>query len=157
MDAELQRLFDFLIERGVNVFDTADSYGTGALNGRSEELLGRFMRESASVAKGRTAVHIATKLAGYPWRVTPWNMTAACRCAPRRCARPALPHIGLSAAEWQRQLRPPVLQRRKLAHAHLSSCLVHHMQVACDPLARRAGVALVFMSSLPDRCATIAW
>lgn len=26
------------------IFDTADSYGTGALNGRSEELLGQFIR-----------------------------------------------------------------------------------------------------------------
>jgi aryl-alcohol dehydrogenase-like predicted oxidoreductase len=28
----------------VQIFDTADSYGTGKLNGRSEELLGQFIR-----------------------------------------------------------------------------------------------------------------
>lgn len=84
-DPELQRVFDYALSQGVNLFDTADSYGTGALNGRSEELLGRFARERAGGAAGRT-VHVATKLAGYPWRVTPWNMTAACRCArPQRC------------------------------------------------------------------------
>jgi len=33
-----------VVAAGVNVFDTADSYGTGALNGRSEQLLGRFIR-----------------------------------------------------------------------------------------------------------------
>lgn len=80
MDPELQQIFDYAISKGVNLFDTADSYGTGALNGRSEELLGRFIRENAAVQAG-APVHIATKLAGYPWRVTPWNMTAACRCA----------------------------------------------------------------------------
>jgi hypothetical protein len=79
MDPELQSIFDFAISQGVNVFDTADSYGTGALNGRSEELLGRFMKENQDIAGG-TEVHIATKLAGYPWRLTPWNMTAACKC-----------------------------------------------------------------------------
>jgi hypothetical protein len=79
MDPELQNIFDFAISQGVNVFDTADSYGTGALNGRSEELLGRFMKENQDIVGG-TEVHIATKLAGYPWRLTPWNMTAACKC-----------------------------------------------------------------------------
>lgn len=80
MDPELQKIFDYAIAQGVNVFDTADSYGTGVLNGRSEELLGRFMKENQNIREG-SPVHIATKLAGYPWRVTPWNMTAACRYA----------------------------------------------------------------------------
>ena len=94
MDPELQRVFDFAVASGINLFDTADSYGTGALNGRSEQLLGRFLREraaredsarasgrrgAAAAPRGRE-IHIATKLAGYPWRVTPANMTAACRC-----------------------------------------------------------------------------
>lgn len=80
MDPELQCIFDHAVSQGINVFDTADSYGTGALNGRSEELLGRFMSENENLAEGSSPVYIATKLAGYPWRVTPWNMTAACRC-----------------------------------------------------------------------------
>lgn len=84
MDPELQQIFDYALARGVNLFDTADSYGTGALNGRSEELLGRFVRENADIRAG-APVHIATKLAGYPWRVTPWNMTAACKCATTLC------------------------------------------------------------------------
>lgn len=84
MDPELQRIFDYATSQGVNVFDTADSYGTGALNGRSEELLGRFMRENGAI-RGGAPVHIATKLAAYPWRATPWNMTAACRCAHACC------------------------------------------------------------------------
>jgi pyridoxine 4-dehydrogenase len=45
MDEELQRVFNFAISKGINFFDTADSYGTGKLNGRSELLLGKFIRE----------------------------------------------------------------------------------------------------------------
>jgi pyridoxine 4-dehydrogenase len=42
MDPELQRVFNAAVAAGVNVFDTADSYGTGnGLDGRSEVLLGR--------------------------------------------------------------------------------------------------------------------
>lgn len=45
MDAELQEVFNLAVSKGVNLFDTADSYGTGKLNGRSELLLGKFIRE----------------------------------------------------------------------------------------------------------------
>ena len=45
MDNELQQVFNLAVENGVNLFDTADSYGTGRLNGQSEKLLGRFIRE----------------------------------------------------------------------------------------------------------------
>eukprot|EP00850_Spirogloea_muscicola_P005622 SM000026S08871 [mRNA] locus=s26:275382:278066:+ [translate_table: standard] len=45
MDGELQAAFDAAVAAGVNLFDTADSYGTGRLNGRAELLLGRFIRE----------------------------------------------------------------------------------------------------------------
>ena len=41
MDPELQRVFDAAVAAGINLFDTADSYGTGSgLDGRSEVLLG---------------------------------------------------------------------------------------------------------------------
>jgi pyridoxine 4-dehydrogenase len=43
-DKELQDVWNAAVAAGVNLFDTADSYGTGDLNGRSELLLGRFMR-----------------------------------------------------------------------------------------------------------------
>jgi pyridoxine 4-dehydrogenase len=44
MDAELQEVFNLAVSKGINLFDTADSYGTGKLNGR-ELLLGKFIRE----------------------------------------------------------------------------------------------------------------
>eukprot|EP00897_Mesotaenium_endlicherianum_P008951 jgi/Mesen1/8084/ME000434S07327 len=79
MDPELQRVFDLVVSRGVNLFDTADSYGTGQLNGRSEQLLGKFIREYPGSEKTRGNIRIATKLAAYPWRLTTWQMLSALR------------------------------------------------------------------------------
>ncbi|KAM6557367.1 hypothetical protein CsatB_004386 [Cannabis sativa] len=45
MDDELQRTFNLAVDNGINLFDIADSYGTGRLNGQSEKLLGKFIRE----------------------------------------------------------------------------------------------------------------
>lgn len=45
MDNELQQTFNLAVDNGINFFDTADSYGTGRLNGKSEKLLGKFIRE----------------------------------------------------------------------------------------------------------------
>ncbi|MQM09755.1 hypothetical protein Taro_042633 [Colocasia esculenta] len=45
MDSELQEIFNVAVRNGINLFDTADSYGTGRLNGQSERLLGRFIRD----------------------------------------------------------------------------------------------------------------
>ena len=45
--------------------------GTGKLEGRSEQLLGRFLDEYPGSAATRDSVRIATKLAAYPWRLTP--------------------------------------------------------------------------------------
>jgi len=39
MDRQLQEVFNLCVDRGVTLFDTGDSYGTGKLNGRSETLL----------------------------------------------------------------------------------------------------------------------
>jgi pyridoxine 4-dehydrogenase len=45
MDNELQDCFNLALRNGINLFDTADSYGTGRLNGQSERLLGKFILE----------------------------------------------------------------------------------------------------------------
>ena len=41
-DAVLEATFRQAVGSGLYFVDTADSYGTGRLNGRSEQLLGRF-------------------------------------------------------------------------------------------------------------------
>ena len=66
-DATLAATFRRCLERGLRFFDTADSYGTGRFNGRSEELLGRFA--AATGPQERRDLCIATKLAPFPWRL----------------------------------------------------------------------------------------
>lgn len=66
-DDELQRTFNYVVSQGVNWFDTADSYGTGELEGQSEKLLGRF--DAAYRGKNRGQAKFATKLAPFPTRV----------------------------------------------------------------------------------------
>jgi pyridoxine 4-dehydrogenase len=66
-DAVLAATFERCLALGFQFFDTADSYGTGRFNGRSEELLGRFA--AAASAEQRRQLCIATKLAPFPWRL----------------------------------------------------------------------------------------
>ena len=54
------------MQRGFDLIDTADSYGTGDLQGRSESLLGNFLFDTPYAKKKR--IQVATKLAPYPWR-----------------------------------------------------------------------------------------
>lgn len=44
----------------------------------------RFIREYPGTDRVRGNVHVATKLAAYPWRVLPGNMVAACKGSLRR-------------------------------------------------------------------------
>ena len=66
-DAQLAATFRRCLERNLLFFDTADSYGTGRFNGRSEALLGRFAMEATPTDRQRLCV--ATKLAPFPWRL----------------------------------------------------------------------------------------
>ena len=66
-DAELEASFRRAVAGGLTFFDTADSYGTGRFNGRSEALLGRFAAVLASAERDRLC--LATKLAPFPWRL----------------------------------------------------------------------------------------
>ena len=66
-DNDLYETYKEALKRGFDLIDSADSYGTGKLNGRSEELLGKFLLDTSSFQKKR--IKIATKLAPYPWRI----------------------------------------------------------------------------------------
>ena len=98
-DEELYESYKIVRNAGVSLFDTADSYGTLDLNGRSEILLGeferRYLNDKSSQKQGFSSFfnppavrpqQVATKLAPYPWRITSqsfvsavlrWRMTAA--------------------------------------------------------------------------------
>ena len=66
-DVLLEETFNEAVNRGLNFIDTADSYGTGQLNGRSEKLLGSYLKKLPSSKYQKLTV--ATKLAPYPWRL----------------------------------------------------------------------------------------
>lgn len=85
MDNELQQIFNLHVSQGVTWFDTGDSYGTGKLNGRSESLLGKFATEYQG--DHQNEIVIATKLAVYPWRLTPQSMINACAKSAQRLRR----------------------------------------------------------------------
>ena len=66
-DYVLKETFKTAISAGLNLIDTADSYGTGAFNGRSESLLGEFIQDLPP--KDTNNLIVATKLAPFPWRL----------------------------------------------------------------------------------------
>ena len=66
-DERLAATFQRCLQQGLLFFDTADSYGTGRFNGRSETLLGQFA--AAASAADQARICIATKLAPFPWRL----------------------------------------------------------------------------------------
>ena len=94
MDKELQAVFNLCVSNGVTLFDTGDSYGTGKLNGRSEQLLGQFSREYQGA--GNDNICIATKLAAYPWRLTRQSMVSACKASSLRLGK----NVDLVQMHW---------------------------------------------------------
>jgi pyridoxine 4-dehydrogenase len=66
-DEELAACFRRAVDLGLTFFDTADSYGTGRFDGRSEALLGRFVE--ALPPSRQPVLTVATKLAPFPWRL----------------------------------------------------------------------------------------
>ena len=97
-DATLKAAFDEVVGGGGSkfFFDTGDSYGTGALEGRAESLLGDFRRQ---IAQPERCV-IGTKLAVYPWRLTGESFETACRASLGRMGRDQLEVV---QAHWSAQ------------------------------------------------------
>jgi len=68
-DADIQAAFRTSLEAGINLIDTAEVYGQG----RSERLLGQFIREA------HKPVLVATKFFPYPWRLSRGTLPRALR------------------------------------------------------------------------------
>ena len=66
-DSQIEAAFQRAVALGLSFFDTADSYGTGRWNGRSETLLGSWC--AALPPNTRNNLTVATKLAPFPWRL----------------------------------------------------------------------------------------
>ena len=105
MDEQLQEVFNLCVSKGVTLFDTGDSYGTGKLNGQSEKLLGKFTQ--AYSGANQEQICLATKLAAYPWRLTRGSMVAAGKASAKRMGRVDLAQMHWSTGnyfpwqEWQ--------------------------------------------------------
>lgn len=108
MDDELQQIFNLAVENGVNLFDTADSYGTGKLNGQSEKLLGKFIREFQGRKQVADDVVIATKFAAYPWRLTPGQFVNACKGSLDRMQ---IEQIGIGQLHWSTANYAPLQEK----------------------------------------------
>jgi len=103
-DAALQETFDHVLNAGINWFDSADSYGTGRLEGRSEVLLGQFLKEhdyKRGGGKVRSAedVYVATKIAPYPFRLGKGSIKNAMKESSRRLDR-GRPGVDIGQLHW---------------------------------------------------------
>ncbi|EXB41095.1 putative oxidoreductase [Morus notabilis] len=108
MDIELQRTFNLAVDNGINLFDTADSYGTGKLNGQSEKLLGKFIKEYQGQKRVQDDIVIATKFAAYPWRLTPSQFVNACRASLDRIE---IEKIGIGQLHWSTANYAPLQEK----------------------------------------------
>jgi len=123
-DEDIYEAFKTVRDAGVNVFDTADSYGTLDLNGRAEILLGEFERRyltergvapSSEVTDGGKSsgnffkelfvppkqeprdLQVASKFAIYPWRLTRGSLVSAAKASAERLGRPK---VELAQLHW---------------------------------------------------------
>ncbi len=76
-DQDLRQAFESAVAAGVRLFDSGESYGSG----RSEELLGEFMKTTP------VPIKIATKFFPYPWRLTRGSLLRALRGSLGRLGR----------------------------------------------------------------------
>jgi aryl-alcohol dehydrogenase-like predicted oxidoreductase len=71
---DLRQVYDSSLEAGIRLFDTAEVYGQG----RSEQFLGEFIRESGE------QVIIATKFLPFPWRLSRRSLIRALQGSLKR-------------------------------------------------------------------------
>ena len=129
MDGELNKVFDLHVAtRKTAFFDTGDSYGTGKLEGRSEQLLGQFRtartarRTNIRPAQGKDSATssgsssgspegscvFGTKLAVYPWRLTSESLVRACEASRERMR---VEQIELAQLHWSAANYAPLQER----------------------------------------------
>ncbi len=146
-DPELKATFAAAVDAGLQLVDTADSYGTGRLNGRSEELLGQCL-EGLELSS-RTKLIVATKLAPFPWRLGRRGLVKAFQ-ASRQRLRGQLDRVQLHwstarYAPWQE--RPlldglaDLVDQGEVRELGVSNVGPHRLRLLHDHLARR-GVPL---------------
>lgn len=106
-DADIGAAFATAVRCGVALFDSGDSYGTGRLAGRAEALLGAGLAALPSPAARRRVV-VATKIAPYPWRLTPASWVAALRGS---LARLGTDTLAIGQLHWSTSTYAPWQER----------------------------------------------
>jgi len=108
-DGTLLATFRACLRAGLTFFDTADSYGTGQLQGRSEILLGEGL--AALPPEQGQRVTVATKLAPYPWRLGRHGFCGAGAASRQRLGRPMdLVQLHWSTSRYAPWQEKPLLQ-----------------------------------------------
>ena len=122
-DEEIYAAYKAVRMAGISIFDTADSYGTLDLNGRSEILLGQFERRLQSELQSSNdsssfffnnnnppipSQQVATKFAPYPWRITRNAMTNAAKASLKRLEQPKL---SIAQLHWSTANYQPFQER----------------------------------------------
>ena len=91
-DRDLKGAFESCIAAEINFFDTAEVYGFG----RSEELIGQFIREQ------HARIVVATKFMPFPWRAGRKSLNAALERSRRRLG---LESVHLYQIHWPLHVR----------------------------------------------------
>jgi aryl-alcohol dehydrogenase-like predicted oxidoreductase len=104
-DADIEEGFRVSLENGVALVDTAEVYG----NGRSERLLGQFLKNS------ETPVIVATKFFPMPWR---WTTGSVVRALKGSLERLELEQVDLYQIHWPSPLIPVETYAEGLAEVH---------------------------------------
>jgi len=86
-EADVEGAFRASLSVGINFFDTAEVYG----GGKSERLLGRFIKDTAAT------VVVATKFMPFPWRLRPQSLLDALQASLERLG---LPQVDLYQIHW---------------------------------------------------------
>jgi aryl-alcohol dehydrogenase-like predicted oxidoreductase len=136
-DADLRAAFQATLDAGINLLDTAEMYGFG----RSEKLIGQFMRES-----GQRPL-IATKFMPLPWRFIKSQLISALRSSLRRLGVECVdlyqihwPSPPVAIETWMDALADAV-EAGLTRTVGVSNYSVEQMQRAYTALAKR-GIAL---------------
>ncbi len=79
-EVELRQAFQAAVNKGITFFDTAEVYGFG----KSEELLGKFIKETSANTQ------IATKYMPLPWRFRSEDVTNAVTASLKRLKLPSI-------------------------------------------------------------------
>ncbi|MCG2788283.1 MAG: aldo/keto reductase [Anaerolineae bacterium] len=104
-DADIEEGFRVSLENGVTLVDTAEVYG----NGRSERLLGQFLKNT------ETPVIVATKFFPLPWR---WTKNSVVRALKASLERLDLEKVDLYQIHWPSPLIPIETYAEGLAEVH---------------------------------------